>query len=442
MWKLLFCRSHHRHNNNKNPRPTTRFSVLARDRRFEELADLLAPSRLQKYGGGDDEGGLMDVPLPLHYLLRYQPPLSIVNRLLQFHGDHDKTKPEHVDSFGRNALHIACYYNADVSILARLVNYEPAILNVPDIVTGRYPLHFLCDRYDSSLATSALFLRDVLPMASSHHDVDGHTPADILQHQQNLHHSPTRDFSLLPSPPPPPPASASANNNSPAKSAAAKEKTTAQKKNMKKKKQVTTKDSVATASVAAAPSTLHIPYDLVTTVSDLTDATAFLLMNLIDPPPPLPLHHHNNNINNHKAANVSSLHSKSTCSTTTTTDSAGQQQHHEKQRDQQMMIVNAVRKQLSKHPIVLHQHQMTTKRSTKRSTTKRSTKSTIDEESSAEDDEEAEEDVPDDEYDREDATAPLLPHQKYHHPTTMTLPPRRCVTTAAAAAEDWESVRC
>jgi hypothetical protein len=429
MWKLLSCRSHHHH----YPRPflTTRFSVLARDRRFEELADLLAPSRLQKYGGG----GMMDVPLPLHYLLRYQPPLSIVNRLLQL---HDWTKPEHVDSFGRNALHVACYYNADVTILARLVNYEHAgrrCLNVPDILTGRYPLHFLCDRYDQSLAASALFLRDVLPMASAHHDVYGHTPADILQHQQSLHHSPTRDFSLLP-PPPLPSASAAANHSPTKQQLAAQEKTTALQKKKNQKK--ATKDSAA-----ATPSTLHIPYDFVTTVSDLTEATAFLLMNLIDPPPSPPHHHHNNN----KAANVS-LHSKSTCSTTTTTDSAAaaanQQQHgkphqrqQQRQQQQQMMIVNAVRKQLSKHPVVPHQ------RTNK--TTKRSTKSTIDEESSSaeDDDDEMEEeeekaaDGPDDEYDREDATAPLLPYQKYQ----MTLPPRRYVT-ATAAAEDWESVRC
>jgi hypothetical protein len=474
-----------------------RFSVLARDRRFDELVDLL--SSLQKKTNHDDNhhnDHVMDVPLPLHYLLRHQPPLSIVNRLLQQY--ENIIKPEQSDKCGRNALHTACYYNADVSVIARLVNHHRedggiTNLNIPDRLTNRYPLHFLCDHYDASLATSALFLRDVLPAATLHRDVNGQTPADILAQQQGHLHSPTSNFSPAPTATqndknkklargvaatPPPPAVQAFTKN-------AKADKKKKKKPNKALFPASTRPAVGetpapllSTTTATAPSTLHIPIQLVATLSDLTESTAFLLMNnnnnLVDldqyDQPLHHSHHHQHQPRHHHhhhdaaaaeaaTANNVSLHSKSTCSTTTDSEEVHpvpllrgnntntnnnepqQQQRHEEQQQQQRLVVNAVRKQLSKHQVEtkVNHHQYsnkTMKIMAKQKRLSKSNRSTIDE--SSQEDDNDDNNVPDDEYD--DATAPLLPQQLYHYQKSSHH--HGSIAAYSNQAEDWESVRC
>lgn len=47
------------------------------------------------------------------------------------------------DSFGRNALHIACMNCPDIMLLRKLVDLHPSSLEEPDKV-GRLPLHTAC----------------------------------------------------------------------------------------------------------------------------------------------------------------------------------------------------------------------------------------------------------------------------------------------------------
>lgn len=314
MWKRLLCANHKARDDEQQLLldHNTRFSILARERRFGELLQLLSPSSSRSGNHQDTSRQLagspphrkkysFDVPLPLHFVLRYHPPVSLVNILISL----EYTKPEYTDSHGRNALHLACWYNCAVNVIARLVNHKPN-LNVPDLLQSRYPLHFLCLDYDASLSETALFVRDVWPHATLHADVFGLTPADILKQQQAI--SP-KVRTLLQAVPP----------------QIASQLTTLERNSPKS----------STARMEPAPkhaTILHIPIELKETVSDLTNATAF--------------HHH--------AASVS-LHSKSTCSTSMISE-------HDEEYEQEL-IVQAVRtKLLSQKGFQLPREETTSRR--------------------------------------------------------------------------------
>ena len=82
----------------------------------------------------------------LHYLLEFQPPLNIVERVIEILGP--RVVPEDsVDAAGQTPLHKACLYQCDSSVVARLTHGNGRYVSAyrtTDGERGRTPLHCAC----------------------------------------------------------------------------------------------------------------------------------------------------------------------------------------------------------------------------------------------------------------------------------------------------------
>lgn len=76
----------------------------------------------------------------LHAVVKYNPPLSILNNMIEAHSDALKGQ----DCVGRTPLHVACGTGAGASIIRRLVKEYPEACDIQD-EDGRLPLHLACD---------------------------------------------------------------------------------------------------------------------------------------------------------------------------------------------------------------------------------------------------------------------------------------------------------
>ena len=76
----------------------------------------------------------------LHAVIKYNPPLSILNKMIKAHSDALKGQ----DCVGRTPLHVACGTGASANIIRSLVKEYPEACNVQD-EDGRLPLHLACD---------------------------------------------------------------------------------------------------------------------------------------------------------------------------------------------------------------------------------------------------------------------------------------------------------
>ena len=76
----------------------------------------------------------------LHFAVRLNPPVHILDAMIDAHGDVLKGQ----DSLGRLPLHVACGSGADGLIINRLVKAYPQACDIQD-VDGKLPLHFACD---------------------------------------------------------------------------------------------------------------------------------------------------------------------------------------------------------------------------------------------------------------------------------------------------------
>lgn len=92
---------------------------------------------------------------PLHRIVRFRPPVDIVDGIvkqlqtvhaLEHHVLPDTLVPEEVtDAEGRNALHVACAWNAHFTVIQRLVAGTSAIMPaLRKDQHGRLPLHYFC----------------------------------------------------------------------------------------------------------------------------------------------------------------------------------------------------------------------------------------------------------------------------------------------------------
>jgi ankyrin repeat protein len=76
----------------------------------------------------------------LHAVIKYNPPLHILDAMIRAHGEAVKGQ----DCLGRSPLHVACGTGADAQIIRRLVKAFPQACDIQD-EDGRLPLHFACD---------------------------------------------------------------------------------------------------------------------------------------------------------------------------------------------------------------------------------------------------------------------------------------------------------
>ena len=76
----------------------------------------------------------------LHAVVKYHPPLHILDAMIDAHGDALKGQ----DCVGRTPLHVACGSGADDLIIQRLVKAYPQACDVQD-GDGKLPLHIVCD---------------------------------------------------------------------------------------------------------------------------------------------------------------------------------------------------------------------------------------------------------------------------------------------------------
>lgn len=96
----------------------------------------------------------------LHAVVRYNPPLHILDTIILAHSDALKGK----DCLGRTPLHVACGSGAHYQIIERLVKGFPQACDLQD-EDGRLPLHLACD------TECALFEGDETPRAPPTFDV-------------------------------------------------------------------------------------------------------------------------------------------------------------------------------------------------------------------------------------------------------------------------------
>ena len=90
----------------------------------------------------------------LHAVVKSNPPLDILDAMIDAHGDALKGQ----DCVGRTPLHVACGTGADDLIIRRLVKAYPQACDLQD-EDGRLPLHIACD------TDCVLFEGDQIPRA-------------------------------------------------------------------------------------------------------------------------------------------------------------------------------------------------------------------------------------------------------------------------------------
>ena len=76
----------------------------------------------------------------LHFAVRLNPPVHILDAMIDAHGDVLKGQ----DCVGRLPLHVACGSGASSQIINRLVKAYPQACDIQD-EDGKLPLHFACD---------------------------------------------------------------------------------------------------------------------------------------------------------------------------------------------------------------------------------------------------------------------------------------------------------
>ena len=76
----------------------------------------------------------------LHAVVRFNPPVHILDAMILAHGDALKGQ----DCVGRTPLHVACGTGADGLIIKRLAKAYPQACDIQD-EDGKLPLHLACD---------------------------------------------------------------------------------------------------------------------------------------------------------------------------------------------------------------------------------------------------------------------------------------------------------
>ncbi len=134
---------------------------------------------------------------PLHFLLQYRPPLTIVNAVIYELKQLGQKYPEAIcDSKGRNSLHIACATvpSNSVAVIARLLKGQTIrSTNNPAAVTDKQrmlPLHHACNGKvtksdQESRVLIIRFLAECFPQGVLYLNHRGMTPSDLARKNGN-----------------------------------------------------------------------------------------------------------------------------------------------------------------------------------------------------------------------------------------------------------------
>jgi hypothetical protein len=110
----------------------------------------------------------------LHAACAKKPPVSTVLAILEACGRHGDTILER-DKHGRTPLTIAISSNADLEVIAKLLEKSPKAATAPDHL-GHLPLHLACAGYDAGQVELVIELLEVFPGAASQESFNGRTP--------------------------------------------------------------------------------------------------------------------------------------------------------------------------------------------------------------------------------------------------------------------------
>jgi hypothetical protein len=110
----------------------------------------------------------------LHAACAKKPPVSTIQAILQACGRHGETILER-DKHGRTPLTIAISSNADLEVIATLLEKSPKAASVNDHL-GHLPLHLACAGYDAGQVELVRDLLEAFPGAASRESFNGRTP--------------------------------------------------------------------------------------------------------------------------------------------------------------------------------------------------------------------------------------------------------------------------
>jgi hypothetical protein len=179
---------------------------LAKQQHFDAIAEVLVEEKIDicdwLYAGMCTK----TEDTPLHYLVKFRPPLSLVDLLIRILSEYIRSPEEARDASGRNPLHVATAAGCHVAVIRRLLQGTksglPAMMKDE---AGRYALHYAClnsrghntlgRRHSQlqSLGSSAdaenmvlvtFSILAVAPMASVMIDEEGYTPLHLAMNQR------------------------------------------------------------------------------------------------------------------------------------------------------------------------------------------------------------------------------------------------------------------
>jgi hypothetical protein len=130
---------------------------------------------------------LSDGNFPLHEVCRQQPPLDVVNLLLEWNEEAVQMRGQH----GYLPLHFACASGASYDVVARLIDVHPAATRCRDELDDALPLHFA-----AQWGASEEVLMEIVtthPEGSFIRDASGKTPMD---HAKKLPPTEAREYAI------------------------------------------------------------------------------------------------------------------------------------------------------------------------------------------------------------------------------------------------------
>jgi len=193
--EALRCVLGAQHNKTKNPVPR-----IVKHRRFNLLVALLSEESTQHKEKWLSELSRWKGGTALHSVLEYQPPLELVDLLIQQLAEHTSTivPEEATDDEGQNPLHIAVANGCDSRIAKRLLSGVSGVIPaVGKDSMGRFPLHCACEnptglstfsrkrlrltsaKAIANMVNTVYVLVTAYPLAATIPDNEGHTPLHL-----------------------------------------------------------------------------------------------------------------------------------------------------------------------------------------------------------------------------------------------------------------------
>jgi ankyrin repeat protein len=160
------------------------FEKLSKQKRFEKITSILEDDTMNLLEWLQKGNG--PATMPLHAILWHQPPVELVDLLIE---KLTTLKPGYfpeaaVDDRGRTPLHIAAMSGCDFDVIERLSGGSQLAVVTKD-ESGRYPLHSACvkrhrsRKQNKSAILTVSLLVEIYPRATIVQDFNGQTPLDL-----------------------------------------------------------------------------------------------------------------------------------------------------------------------------------------------------------------------------------------------------------------------